>query len=220
MAVVRCRSGLADPFELSRVRRNDTFLEDEAAIEATFAGLYHAIRSLREFIEGKSLDRTHWRRAALRSVDLGLHLDLHGWNFIGLADDFHSQCGLVDKGIEWQDRKDGARRPASGYVIDTEEPLKHALTSGRVGREIHVTDDEFVAVAHGAQRIKHVRAENWIDRFQHATLLGIRQIFLRLEHDPEKRETGFPSRQTRSICAEIMLKQNDQIMIRFNLIGS
>jgi hypothetical protein len=102
MAAVRCRSGLADPFELSRVRRNDSFLEDEAAIEATFAGLYHAIRSLREFIEGKSLDRTHWRRAALRSVDLGLHLDLHGWNLIGLADDFHSQSGLVDKGIEWQ----------------------------------------------------------------------------------------------------------------------
>src|SRR6266478_756491 len=131
MAAVRCRSGLVDPFELSRVGRNDTFLEDEAAIEATFAGLYHAIGFLREFIEGKSLDRTHWRRAALRSVDFGLHLDLHGWNLIGLADDFHSQSGLV-------------------------------------GREIHVTDDEFVAVAHGAQRIKHVRAENWIDRFQHA----------------------------------------------------
>jgi hypothetical protein len=90
-------------FELSRVGRNDTFLEDEAAIEATFAGLYHAIGFFREFIEGKSLDRTHWRRAALRSVDLGLHVDLHGWNLIGLADDFHSQSGLVDKGIEWQD---------------------------------------------------------------------------------------------------------------------
>src|SRR6266705_1907820 len=103
MAAVRCRSGVVDPFELGRVRRNDTFLEDEAAIEATFAGLYHAIRSLREFIEGESLDRTHWRSVALRSVDLGLHLDLYGGNLIGLADDFHSQSGLVDKGIEWQD---------------------------------------------------------------------------------------------------------------------
>jgi hypothetical protein len=103
MTAIRCRSGLVDPFELSRVGRNDTFLEDEAAIEATFAGLYHAIGFFREFIEGKSLDRTHWRRAALRSVDLGLHVDLHGWNLIGLADDFHSQSGLVDKGIEWQD---------------------------------------------------------------------------------------------------------------------
>jgi hypothetical protein len=102
IAAVRWRSALVDPFELSRVGRNDTFLEDEAAIEATFAGLYRAIRFLREFIECKSLDRTHWRRAALHSVDLGLHLDLHGWNLIGLADDFHSQSGLVDKGIKWQ----------------------------------------------------------------------------------------------------------------------
>jgi hypothetical protein len=33
-------------------------------------------------------------------------------------------------------------------------------------------------------------------------------------------ETGFPSGQTRSVCPEIMLKQRDEIMIRFNLIGS
>jgi hypothetical protein len=59
MAAVRWRSGLVDPFELSRVGRNDTLLEDEAAIEATFAGLDHAIGLLREFIEGKSLDRAH-----------------------------------------------------------------------------------------------------------------------------------------------------------------
>jgi hypothetical protein len=59
MAAVGWRSGLVDPFELSRVGRNDTLLEDEAAIEATFAGLDHAIGLLREFIEGKSLDRPH-----------------------------------------------------------------------------------------------------------------------------------------------------------------
>jgi hypothetical protein len=33
-------------------------------------------------------------------------------------------------------------------------------------------------------------------------------------------KTGFPSRQTRNVCAAIMLKQTDEIMIRFNLIGS
>ncbi len=33
---------------------------------------------------------------------------------------------------------------------------------------------------------------------------------LSLEHDPEKWVTGFPSRQTRSVCAEIMLKQKDK----------
>jgi hypothetical protein len=45
-----------------------------------------------------------------------------------------------------------------------------------------------------------------------------------LQHDPEKHalgldpgvDTGFPSRQTRSVCAEIMLKQRDEIMIRSN----
>jgi hypothetical protein len=31
-----------------------------------------------------------------------------------------------------------------------------------------------------------------------------------LQHDPEKVGTGFPSRQTRSVCAEIMLKQKDR----------
>src|SRR5258705_11203891 len=49
-----------------------------------------------------------------------------------------------------------------------------------------------------------------------------------LEHDPEKLAlgldprvgTGFPSRQTRSVCPEIMLKQKDEIRIRFNQIGS
>jgi len=33
----------------------------------------------------------------------------------------------------------------------------------------------------------------------------------RLEHDPEKVDTGFPSGQTRSVCPEIMLKQKDNV---------
>jgi hypothetical protein len=32
--------------------------------------------------------------------------------------------------------------------------------------------------------------------------------------------TGFPSGQTPSVCPEIMLRQEDEIMIRFNPIGS
>jgi hypothetical protein len=59
IAAVRWRSALVDPFELSRVGRDDTFLENEAAVETSFAGLDHAIGFLREFIEGKSLDRAH-----------------------------------------------------------------------------------------------------------------------------------------------------------------
>jgi hypothetical protein len=39
------------------------------------------------------------------------------------------------------------------------------------------------------------------------------------EHDPEKMGTGFPSRQARSVCPEIMIQEKDE-MIRFNLIGS
>jgi len=49
--------GLVDPLEL--VGRNNAFLENEAAVEAPFAGLDHAIGFLRKFIEGKSLDRAH-----------------------------------------------------------------------------------------------------------------------------------------------------------------
>jgi hypothetical protein len=41
-----------------------------------------------------------------------------------------------------------------------------------------------------------------------------------LEHDPEKWELAFPRDKRESVCAEIMLKQRDKIMIRFNLIGS
>jgi len=35
----------------------------------------------------------------------------------------------------------------------------------------------------------------------------------RLEHDPEKVDTGFPSGQTRSVCPEIMLTQNDNVRV-------
>src|SRR6202035_3222261 len=89
-----------DRTESGRVRSDDSLLEHEAAVEAPFAGLDDAIGFFREFVEGHSLDRAHRQRAALRSVDLTLHLDLHGRNLVGLADDFHSQSGLVDKGIE------------------------------------------------------------------------------------------------------------------------
>jgi hypothetical protein len=53
------REALVDPLELGRVGRNDSLLKHEAAVEAPFAGLDHAIGFLREFIEGKSLDRAH-----------------------------------------------------------------------------------------------------------------------------------------------------------------
>jgi hypothetical protein len=40
----------------------------------------------------------------------------------------------------------------------------------------------------------------------------------RLEHDREKREPVFPRDKRESGCAEIMLKQGDEIMIRSNRI--
>src|SRR6266446_4976960 len=111
----RCKIGgraLLILLSLVRVGPDHSLLEHEATVEAPFAGLDHAIGFLREFIEGKSLDRAHWQRAALRGVDLTLHLDLHRKDLIGLADDLHSQSGLVDKGIERQDGKDRACRTA------------------------------------------------------------------------------------------------------------
>jgi hypothetical protein len=53
------RAGLVDPVELGRVGRDDSLFEQEAAVEAPLTGLDHAIGFLREFIEGKSLDRAH-----------------------------------------------------------------------------------------------------------------------------------------------------------------
>ena len=44
---------------LGGVGPDHSLLEHEAAVEAPFAGLDHAIGFLREFIEGKSLDRAH-----------------------------------------------------------------------------------------------------------------------------------------------------------------
>jgi len=41
-----------------------------------------------------------------------------------------------------------------------------------------------------------------------------------LKHDPEKWQPVFPRDKRECVCAEIMLKQGDEIMIRFNLIGS
>ena len=35
----------------------------------------------------------------------------------------------------------------------------------------------------------------------------------RLEHGPEKVDTGFPSGQTRSVCPEIMLTQKDNVRV-------
>src|SRR5437899_12583683 len=96
------RAALVDPVALGCVGPNHSLLEYEAAVEAPFAGLDHAIGFLRKFIEGKSLDRAHRQMAALRSVDLMLHLDLHCRNLVGLADDLHSQSRLVDKGIQRQ----------------------------------------------------------------------------------------------------------------------
>jgi hypothetical protein len=42
----------------------------------------------------------------------------------------------------------------------------------------------------------------------------------RLEHDPEKHALGLDPRVETRFSEKIMLKQSDEIMIRFNLIGS
>jgi hypothetical protein len=39
-------------------------------------------------------------------------------------------------------------------------------------------------------------------------------------HDPEKWAAAFPRDKRERVCAEITLKQGDEITIRFNLIGS
>jgi hypothetical protein len=41
-----------------------------------------------------------------------------------------------------------------------------------------------------------------------------------LARDPEKWEPAFPRDKRESVCAQIMLKQRDEIMMRFHLIAS
>jgi len=41
-----------------------------------------------------------------------------------------------------------------------------------------------------------------------------------LEHDPEKWEPVFHATNAKRVCAQIMLKQKDEVMMRFHLIAS
>src|SRR6185437_12692414 len=58
-------------------------------------------------------------------------------------------------------------------VVDAQEAPEHGLAGGRIGREVGVADHEVIAMAHGAQRVEHVRVEHRIDRFQHAASLPL-----------------------------------------------
>ena len=61
-------------------------------------------------------------------IDLTLHLDLHGENLVGFADDFHSHDGVLDKRIERQHREDGPSRPGGRDVVDPQQSSCHGLT--------------------------------------------------------------------------------------------
>src|ERR1700739_3906508 len=151
-----------------RVWRNDPFLEDEAAVEAAFAGLNDTVGFFREFIECKSLDRAHRKGPPLGGIDLPLHLDLDWRNLVGLANDLHPECGLVDKGIQRQDRQNRARCAKSRNVINAKQPPQHGLASDRIRREIRIAKDDVITMAHGMQSAENVRIQNWINRFKHA----------------------------------------------------
>jgi len=75
---------------------------------------------------------------------------LNRGNFVRLAYDFHSQDRSFDKGVERQDRKDGARGTRDGYVVDAEQTPEHGPAGDGVGREVRVAEDEIVAVPHGS----------------------------------------------------------------------
>jgi hypothetical protein len=47
-----------------------------------------------------------------------------------------------------------------------------------------------------------------------------RRFFWSLEHDPKKWKPVFPRDKPERVCAEIMLKQRDEIMFRFHPIGT
>src|SRR5690349_20685136 len=86
--------------DLSRLGRNDSLLEGEAAIEAALTGLDHAIGLARKVIEGEALDRAHGPGLAFRFVDLNLHFRLDRRDLLRLADNLHPECRMVDEAVE------------------------------------------------------------------------------------------------------------------------
>src|SRR6266568_6332944 len=91
-----CAGGLVQPssgpevFTSSIIRRDHAFLKDEAAVEAPFPGLDHAVGFFCELVEGKPFDCAHRQRASLRCIDFDLHVALYVRDFAGLADDLHA----------------------------------------------------------------------------------------------------------------------------------
>src|SRR5262249_12358253 len=90
------------------VRWNDAFGEQETAVEAAFAGRDHGKSALGLVVEGMTLDADHRPRAAFGTVDLGLDLLLNRRHFVRAADDLHPDRGIIDEGIERQQREHGA----------------------------------------------------------------------------------------------------------------
>jgi hypothetical protein len=84
-----------------------------------------------------------------------------------------------------------------------------------------VTRDEVDAIA--GQAVAPPDGSDW--RFDdthwpHPVSTRPYNLLQMLKHDPEKWQPVFPRDKRECVCAEIMLKQGDEIMIRFNLIGS
>ena len=86
---------------------------------------------------------------------------------MGCADNFHTMYSVINEGIKWHHGENGAHGFGRGCVINPQELAKFRFPRHGVGWKIRIRDDQIVAMPHGAQRIKHIGIQQWIDVFKH-----------------------------------------------------
>src|SRR6202453_2801944 len=87
------RRGRFLPAATPSLRRDHAFLEDEATIEATFAGGNNGEGALGALVEGEAFDAKKRHVLARSAIDGLLHFTLHRRHGVRIADDLHAASG-------------------------------------------------------------------------------------------------------------------------------
>src|SRR5882672_3072647 len=142
--------------------RDHTFLQNEAAIEATLTRGDHAVRTLRALVKRYALDPRQGPGLALSAIDFCLHLTVDWQSLGGRIHDLHPHCRMLDEAVQRQNRQNCADCPRGIDSIHPQQVSEHRLSRNRISGEIRVGDDEFIAVTHGPQRGQDVGVQEWI----------------------------------------------------------
>src|SRR5687767_3074779 len=192
------------------LRRDHALGEDEAAVEARLGGGDDAIGLLGMLIERHALDRAHRPGLAFGLVDLRLYFLLHRLDVLGVPDHLHAVARMLDEAVERHHRQDGAGRARTGGV-DAQQLLVYCLAGDGVGGKVGVAQHQRVAMAHGAQRMEHVRIQQRVEILQQGLpplifvppILAIRRTESRYSSPARHGATGLalrppPGRSSRS----------------------